>query len=95
MAEESVEAPAVSQSMSAGTVGATWAVLVGATVLGWLLSQGGVSSAQAGAIVALAAIKIYLVIAIFMGLWRAPAFWHVSAVVWTAVTFGLIWALVA
>lgn len=95
MADESVEAPAPDQRMKAGTVGATWAVLVGATVLGWVLSRGGATPAQAGVVIVLAAIKIYLVLAIFMGLWRGPSLWHLSAIAWTAVTFGLIWGLVA
>jgi hypothetical protein len=95
MAEPSVEAPATTQRMSAGIAGLTWALLVGATVLGWALSRGGLSGAQAGAVIAIAAAKVYLVIAVFMGLWRAPAFWHASAVIWTVVTFGIIWVLVA
>lgn len=95
MADQSVEAPATTQRMSAGIATLTWVVLVGATVLGWALSQGGLSAAQTGAVIAIAAAKVYLVIAVFMGLWRAPAFWHASAVIWTVTTFGLIWALVA
>jgi hypothetical protein len=81
--------------MSAGLTGLTWALLVGATVLGWALARGGLSAAQAWPLIAIAAAKVYLVIAIFMGLWRAPAFWHASAAIWIVVTFGVIWALVA
>ena len=95
MAEDSVEAPAAAPRMSVGIATLTWALLVGATVLGWALSQGGLSGAQAGAVIAIAAAKVYLVIAVFMGLWRAPAFWHASAIIWIGVTFGVIWALVA
>lgn len=95
MADGSVEAPVTTQRMSAGSATVTWVLLVGATVLGWALSQGGLSGAQAGAVIAIAAAKVYLVAAVFMGLWRAPAFWHASAIVWTVVTFGVIWALVA
>ncbi|MET0587632.1 MAG: cytochrome C oxidase subunit IV family protein [Novosphingobium sp.] len=95
MADGSVEAPATTQRMSAGVATLTWVLLVGATVLGWALSQGGLSGAQAGAIIAIAASKVYLVIAVFMGLWRAPVFWHASAIIWIVVTFGVIWGLVA
>jgi high-affinity Fe2+/Pb2+ permease len=81
------------QRISARTVTTTWAALVAATIMGWMFARGSSGgSAQAGVVI-LAAVKIYLVIAIFMGLARAPRGWHLAAIAWTATTCGIVYLL--
>lgn len=66
------------QRMSARTATATWLVLVAATIAGWLLAgRAGGGDARLVAIVVIACAKIYLVMAVFMGLRRAQG-WHVA-----------------
>ncbi len=93
MSDASNKESAPGERLSARTVTTTWAVLVAATIMGWLFARGGSGgSAQAGVVI-LAAIKIYLVIAIFMGLARAPRGWHVAAIAWTAATCAIVYFL--
>ncbi len=89
------------KTMKASTVTLTWIVLVCATVLSWWLSGGNATAqqiaGQAGehlAIIALAIFKMYLVAAIFMGLWGAPSFWHLYAIALLLLIGGLMVALV-
>jgi heme/copper-type cytochrome/quinol oxidase subunit 4 len=80
--------------MSAGAATTTWLVLVAATIAGWLLAgTHGSGQLRLAAIVLLACIKIYLVMAVFMGLRRAPHVWHLAAIAWVVLTGGAIFAL--
>jgi len=78
--------------MSAATAHATWLLLVGATLLGWLLARG---ASMPAALIAIADAKIYLVMAVYMGLWRTPAIWHVNAVLWIVATGIAVYLLSA
>lgn len=81
--------------MTAKVAGVTWLVLVAATIAGWLLSGsgGGEASPLALGIVAIACVKIYLVMAVFMGLNRSPRGWHLAGLAWIVVTGGLVYTL--
>lgn len=84
--------------LSARAVTVTWAVLVLLTVAGWAFARGHLDPmadrAAIVALVALAGLKIYLVLAVFMGLWRAPRDWHAYGIAWVIATFAIVGALV-
>ncbi len=80
--------------MSARAATVTWLVLVAATIAGWLLaSSHGSGNARIAAVVVLACIKIYLVMAVFMGLRKAPRLWHGMAIAWIVLTGATVYAL--
>jgi len=83
--------------MTARAVTAAWLVLVAATIAGWLLAgHGGGQSGGEGrvaALVVIACAKIYVIMAVFMGLRRAPRGWHMAAVGWIVLVGGVIFAL--
>ncbi len=81
--------------MTAKAAGVTWLVLVVATIAGWWLSGsgGGAASSLALGIVAIACVKIYLVMSVFMGLRQSPRGWHLAALAWIIVTGSLIYTL--
>ena len=84
-----------SHSMTARAATAACIVLVAATVAGWLLASAhGSGDARLAALVGLACAKIYIVMAVFMGLARAPRGWHAAAVAWIALVGLAIFALV-
>jgi heme/copper-type cytochrome/quinol oxidase subunit 4 len=77
-------------SMRARSATLTWMLLVLLTIAGWLFARQEVDGGALVALVAFAAIKVYLIMAVFMGVWSSPKAWHVAAIVWTIATFGLI-----
>jgi len=83
-------------TMSATAVTGTWLFLVAATILSWWLASGstvtdlGDHSGERTAIIALAMIKMYLVIAVFMGLRGGPGSWHITMGVWLLGTGSLL-----
>jgi hypothetical protein len=92
--------------MTARAVTAAWLVLVAATIAGWLLAgghgagqaigQGGGQSGGEGrvaALVVIACAKIYVIMAVFMGLRRAPRGWHMAAVGWILLVGVVIFVL--
>lgn len=88
----------VGSTMGGRTVTATWLILVAATVAGWLLSGhdgAGENPLRIAGILGLAAIKIYLVVALFMGLRTARAGWRFGAVVWIVGTFAAVGLIIA
>jgi hypothetical protein len=70
-----------------------WLVLCVGTVAGWLLSRGRGGAEHGGLLVAIAAAKIALVMAVFMGLARAPRGWAIAGTTWIVVTGAIIYAL--
>lgn len=76
--------------MSARTATIAWAVLVAATVLGWWSARNGGAGSQ-GLVIVLAAAKVWIVMAVFMGLWRASLRWRLAGMVWIMATFALVW----
>ena len=91
-ADTGSEMPGVSATRG-WTVTAVWLVLIAATVVGWLVSGhdgAGGGPVRIGGILGLAAIKIHLVIAFFMGLRTAGAGWRLGAVVWIVGTFAAV-----
>ena len=84
--------------MQAAAVTATWLVLVAATLLAWALARGGdVGRARAfipAAIIILAAVKIHLVLDVFMGLRYGPAGWRLGLCAWLVVTAGIVFFFV-
>lgn len=78
---------------SARTATAVWAALVCLTILTWLLARGTFDGRAVGALIALAGIKMYLILSVFMGLWRAPPRWHIAAIVWVVALMAGIGAL--
>ena len=84
--------------MSARTATWTWAALCALTLLTWLLARNPALLTDAlavGALIALAGIKIYLILAVFMGVWRAPAIWHGVLILWIMLCLGFIAVLAA
>lgn len=80
--------------MSAGAATGTWLVLVTATIAGWVLAGAhGSGDARLAAFVVLACIKIYLIMAVFMGLRRAPHGWHLAAIAWIVLTGAAVFVL--
>ncbi len=75
-------------SLTARTVTWTWATLSVLTLATGLLSGGEMRPILIGILIALAALKIYLIAGVFMGAMRAPAVWHGLIVLWVAA-----WAL--
>jgi hypothetical protein len=84
--------------MTARAVTAAWLVLVAATIAGWLLA-GGHDAGPAGgegrvaALVVIACAKIYVIMAVFMGLRRAPRGWHAAALAWILLVGVVIFTL--
>jgi len=81
--------------MSAGRVTGVWAALVATTVLGWWISGHGLPAGDArlAGLIGIASAKIWLVMATFMGLWRAPVRWHLGAIAWLVVTGAMLFVL--
>jgi hypothetical protein len=77
-------------SLTARTVTWTWATLSVLALMTGLLSGGAMRPMLMGVLVALAALKIYLIAGVFMGARRAPALWHGLIVLWLAVWAALI-----
>jgi len=80
------------------TVTIVWLALIAATVVGWLVSGHGGTGAdpvRIATILGLAAIKIYLVIALFMGLRSAGIEWRLGAVTWIIGTFAAVGLVIA
>ena len=86
MANSSYHAVAGAARLSAQGATAAWAALVIFTILAWLIARSNSHTLGIAAIVALAGIKIYVLIAVFMGLWHAPKAWHALAIIWIAAT---------
>lgn len=83
------------QRMSAAVATGTWFCLVVMTIAAWLLARGGFEnlrdrSIELTIIVVLAAIKIYLVLDIFMGLRCGPIGWRIAIVSWLLGTCGAV-----
>jgi hypothetical protein len=78
---------------SASVITGAWLVLCIATVAGWLLSRGHGGTEHGGVLVTIAAAKIALVMAVFMGLARAPRGWAIAGMAWIVVMGGVIFAL--
>ncbi len=80
----------------------TWLALTLATVAAWWLADTELSAAASpqasagghGAIIALAVLKMYLVLAIFMGLLGAPRVWHAYGAALLLLMGGLMGWLV-
>ena len=81
------------QRMSARTATLAWVALVSATVLGWFFARSTTGSYAQESVVVLAGIKIYLIMAVFMGLWRAPKGWHLAAIAWVVATCAIVFYL--
>ena len=83
--------------MTARAVTAAWLVLVAATIAGWLLAGHGVGQSggegRVAALVIIACAKIYVIMAVFMGLRRAPRGWHMAAVGWILLVGVVIFVL--
>jgi hypothetical protein len=77
---------------SARVITGAWLVLCAATVAGWLLSRGHGGAEHGGVLVAIAAAKIALVMAVFMGLLRAPRGWAIAGSAWILATGVIIFA---
>ncbi len=60
------------------------------TLVTGLLSGGAMRPMLISILIALAAVKIYLIAGVFMGATRAPAVWHGLIVLWLAVWAALI-----
>lgn len=82
--------------ISAAAATGTWFFLVVLTLAAWLLArssavvEGRARCIELIAIVVLAAIKIYLVLDVFMGLRRAPVGWRIAIGSWLICTSGII-----
>jgi len=64
--------------MKAATATTAWLVLLAVTTLSWWLAGAG-GPAPGGSVVAIICLglfKMYLVLAIFMGIWKSPLIWH-------------------
>jgi len=86
---------------SAFVATATWLCLVVATLISWWMAGGGNhgttaadSATSRGVIVALALVKMYIVVAIFMGIRRAPWSWHLSVIATLSLIGGFLAYLV-
>jgi heme/copper-type cytochrome/quinol oxidase subunit 4 len=79
--------------MSARTVTLGWVVLVVLTLMTWICAHGHGSALVIGALIALAGVKMYLILDIFMGVGRAPAFWHAAAIAWVVTVVAVIGSL--
>jgi hypothetical protein len=77
-------------SASVRVITGAWLVLCAATVAGWLLSRGRGGAEHGGVLVAIAAAKIALVMAVFMGLARAPRGWAIAGSAWILATGTII-----
>ncbi|HEX4375697.1 MAG TPA: cytochrome C oxidase subunit IV family protein [Steroidobacteraceae bacterium] len=72
----------VAAALTARIVTGTWLVLSVLTLVTGLLAGGAMRPMLIGILIALAALKIYLIIGVFMGAARAPAVWHGVIVAW-------------
>jgi len=79
--------------MTARTATLTWAALVTLTLATWLLARGVEGGWVIGALITLAGIKIYLILAVFMGVRRAPGGWHAAALIWVVLLMAVIGTL--
>jgi heme/copper-type cytochrome/quinol oxidase subunit 4 len=79
-------------SIAGRTVVAVWLVLMlGTAVSTWGFARASVSPAVSTiAVVAIAAIKVGLVMAYFMELRRAPLAWRLAGTIWVAATASAI-----
>jgi heme/copper-type cytochrome/quinol oxidase subunit 4 len=93
MSNAAHEAAPPAARLQARTATIVWAALVILTVLGWWFARTGTNATTVVAVVAFAAIKVYLILAVFMGVWRAPRTWHAAAIAWTLIAFALIAAI--
>lgn len=83
------------QRMSARAATTAWLGLVAATIAGWLLAGAhGSGDVRLATLVGLAGAKIYIVMAVFMGLRCAPRGWHAAAVAWIVLVGGAVFVLV-
>jgi hypothetical protein len=83
--------------IKSATATSTWLVLIAATVFSWWLAKSHSLAEQLTGrgtehtvIIALGIFKMYLVMAVFMGLWRAPAFWHIYSLILLLIIGGLM-----
>ncbi len=96
-ANNAVSPPSTTRTtLSSSVVSFTWLLLCLGTVLSWWLSSGASTtpltdrSSEQFAIIALTIFKMYLVVAVFMGLLRAPLFWHLYSTLLLLVMGGFM-----
>lgn len=76
--------------MSASAITIAWLVLSAFALAGWFLAQRPLSGWVMVTVTVLAGIKMYVLLAFFMGLWRSPRRWHALALVWVCGTLAAV-----
>ena len=98
MTDELLDMPVSSAKpgLSGSVTTVTFLILVVATILSWALAGDSIAAnaaeqrAEHTAIILLATVKMYLILAIFMGLWKSPLKWHLAAASTLLITAGLL-----
>lgn len=102
MTDELLDIPISSAkpTLSKSVTTVTFLVLIVATIIAWAIAGDSIAAnaaerrAEHTSIILLATAKMYLILAIFMGLWKSPLNWHFAAASTLIITAGLLIFLV-